>query len=411
MKVWVSSRLEPTRKSMPPSFRRSLPGVLLLAVLAFPAAAQEKGSITGRVRDKKTRHALPFATVTVVGAQRGALTDSEGQYVVSGVGPGPWQVRVQFLGYGPVAKPGVVVTGGKTTTIDFDLEEIVVHEEKAIEVTAERRLVEVKQGATVRSVNAAEIRNLPVLTVSDVLQQQAGISSDAEQIHVRGGRADETMCVVNGVTNRDLVTGQSTVGQLNARSVQEVSVATGAYDVRYGNALSGVVEIKLKEGTDHLGGGITTGAGGYGGRQFQLGLGGPLLKDKLTGILDVSSTLFETRFRYLDFPPQGGYSHFGGPLFSSNLFDPLHSSYEDSFLGYRFKYGDFFGSSQDNRWQLRYGLTWKPSTRDKWNFNFSKRLAIDQGFSRTRITASGDMLDPAFAWQFAHRIAHANTIL
>jgi hypothetical protein len=395
---------------MPPSFRRSLPGVLLLALLAFPATAQEKGSISGRVRDKKTRHALPFATVTVVGAQRGALTDSEGQFVVSGVGPGTWEVRVQFLGYGPVSKPGVVVVAGKTAQVDFDLEEIVVHEEKVIEVTAERALVEVKQGTTVRSVGAAEIRNMPVLTVNDVLKQQAGISSDAEQLHVRGGRSDETVFVVNGVANRDLVTGQSTAGQLNARSVAEVNVATGAYDVRYGNALSGVVEIKLKEGTDRLGGGITTGGGSYGGRAFQLVLSGPVLKNKVTGILDVSSALFETRFRYLDLPPQGGYSNFGGPIFSTNIFHPLHSGYEDSFFGYKFKYGDFFSPSEDNRWQMRYGLTWKPSTRDRWNLSFSKRIAIDQGFSRVFITATGDQGDPAFPWQFGHNIDHAPTI-
>jgi len=88
-----------------------------------------------------------------------------------------------------------------------------------------------------------------VSTVTEVLQQQAGISTDADQIHVRGGRSDETVFVVNGVTNRDLVTGAPTAGQLNARSVAEVNVATGAYDVRFGNALSGVVEIRLKEGT------------------------------------------------------------------------------------------------------------------------------------------------------------------
>ena len=102
-----------------------------------------------------------------------------------------------------------------------------------------------------------------------MLQQQAGINTEDDQIHVRGGRADETMFVVNGVANRDLVTGQSTAGQLNARSVAEVNVATGAYDVRYGNALSGVVEIKLKEGGDKFAGGITTPAGSYGGRALQ----------------------------------------------------------------------------------------------------------------------------------------------
>src|SRR6266487_731714 len=115
MKSWVTSQTTPTRDSMPPSVRRTLPGVLLLALLAVPAAAQDRGSITGKVRDKRTKHAVPFATVTVVGSQRGALTDSEGQYVVSGVGPGTYEVRVQFLGYAPASKTGVVVAGGKST--------------------------------------------------------------------------------------------------------------------------------------------------------------------------------------------------------------------------------------------------------------------------------------------------------
>src|SRR5439155_11168818 len=148
--------------------------------------------------------------------------------------------------------------------------------EKAVEVIGERRLVEVRQGATIRSVTAAEIRNLPVQTISEVLQQQAGINTENDQIHVRGGRTDETIFYVNGVANRDLVTGQSTAGQLNARSVAEVNVATGAYDVRFGNALSGLVEVKLKEGTDHFEGGLTTAGGTYGRRIGQLTLGGPL---------------------------------------------------------------------------------------------------------------------------------------
>src|SRR5690349_427206 len=148
----------------------------LLALGALPAHAQEKGSITGRVTDKKTGHALPFASVTVVEAKRGVLTDSEGQFVLSGLLPGTYEVRAQFLGYKPEARTGVVVAAGKALTLDFRLEDIVVREEKAIEVTAERRLVDVKQGTTVRSAGAAEIRNLPVQTVSEVLQRQAGVN-------------------------------------------------------------------------------------------------------------------------------------------------------------------------------------------------------------------------------------------
>src|SRR5437867_6321647 len=286
---------------------------IFIALSASLGLAQEKGAISGKVVDKKTGHAIPFATVTVVEAKRGGLTDSEGQYLVTGIPLGTYEVKVQFLGYQPLSKTGVVVTTGRPKPLDFQLVEIVVHEEKTVEVSAERRLVEVKQGATVRSVNAAEIRNLPVQTIGEVLQKQAGINTDADQIHIRGGRTDETVFVVNGVTNRDLVTGQSTAGQLNARSVAEVNVATGAYDVRYGNALSGVVEIRLKEGGDQISGGVTSSAGSYGGRSVQLVAGGPdpvwkplldfvgvRMPGSLAAILDVSGSLFETRFRYLN---------------------------------------------------------------------------------------------------------------
>jgi len=397
---------------------RILPA-LVLVLVAGTAMAQDKGSITGRVTDKRTGHAIPFATVTVLGAQRGALTSSEGDFVVNGIPFGTYEVRVQFLGYGPESRPGIVVSAAKPVALNLQLQEVVVQEVKQVEVTAERRLVEVKQGATLRSVTANEIRNLAVTTVGDVLQQQAGISSDAEQIHVRGGRADETVFLVNGVANRDLVTGQSTAGQLNARSVSEVNVATGAYDVRYGNALSGVVEIKLKEGTDKFQTGITTAAGSYGGRALQLVTSGPdvlwapmlrRLGVKVPGsmafILDFSGALYETRFSYLDVPNA---SLLERTLLPPSLHPRLRSSYEDSFFGRSFTYSDSWSPAEDNRWAGRYGLQWKPNAKDKVNLTLSKHIAIDQGFSRTFLTAQGDLGDPAYPWQWARRIGHAST--
>ena len=394
---------------------------VLLVFLATAAAGQDKGSVSGKVIDKKTGHAVPFATVTVLGAQRGGLTDSEGRYLITGVPADTFEVRVQFLGFAPSSKPGVLVTPGKTTVANFELSEIVVREEKVFEVKAERRLVEVKQGTTIRSVNASEIRNLPVQTIGDVLQQQAGINTDADQIHVRGGRTDETIFVVNGVTNRDLVTGSSTAGQLNARSVAEVNVATGAYDVRYGNALSGVVEITLKEGGEALSGGVTTSAGRYGGRGLQLVVGGPdpalgrlaraiRAPGSFSSILDVSASLYDTRYRFLDGRDGGAVSSMFKPVFETSPFPRLRSGYEDSFFGKRFTYGNFFTPAADNRWALRYGLTWKPGAQDKIHLNFSKRIAIDQGFSRSFVDARGNVGDPAYKWIWAHRIDHAPTI-
>src|SRR6266849_4048664 len=133
---------------------------LILLAAALPALAEDKGTITGKVTDKKTGHALPFANVGLIGVPKGGLTDSEGLFTIPGVPFGTYEVKVQFLGYKPDTHPGVVVGPGKAAPLDFKLEEIIVREEKAVEVTAERRLVEAKQGATVRSVNANDIRNL-----------------------------------------------------------------------------------------------------------------------------------------------------------------------------------------------------------------------------------------------------------
>jgi hypothetical protein len=408
---------------MPVLRRAPAIAAILLSLLALPAFAQDRGSISGKVIDKKTGHALPFATVTVMGAQKGGLTDSEGEFQVSGVPPGTYELKVQFLGYGPFSKPGVEVVAGKPTVVNVQLEEIVVRQEKVVEVTAERRLVEVRQGATIRSVNAAEIRNMPVATVSEVLQQQAGISTDADQIHVRGGRSDETVFMVNGVANRDLVTGAPTAGTISARSVQEVNVATGAYDVRYGNALSGVVEIKLKDGSDKLSGGITTSAGSFAGRAVQVVVGGPdpiiggivrglgAKPGQINSILDVSGALYDTRFIALGSPTDGPFESILRNSIAPDSRYNLVSSYKDAIFGHKFRYGSFFGPSPDNQWGLRYGTNWKPNTRDRWSFNASKRINIDQGFSRTFINATGDAGDPAFPWIWDKSLDHANTIL
>jgi len=401
------------------------PPYVLLAVFTFlawlaaaPCAAEDHGSIQGRVTELKTGHAVPFANVAVVEAKRGGLTDSEGHFLVGGLAPGTYEVRVQLLGFKPLSKTVVVAASATPLTQDFKLEELQVQQEKEVEVTGERSLVEIKQGATIRSTNAAAIKEMGVSTVNEVLQRQAGISSDAEQIHVRGGRSDETVFLVNGVANKDLVTGQSTAGELNARSVSEVNVATGAYDVRYGNALSGIVEIKLKEGTDKYQTGFTVTGGSYGARSWQLVSSGPdpiwtpalkaigfPVRGTLTSILDVSGSLYDTRFSYLNDPTAG----FFGTFMPSNLAPAIHSSYEDSFFGIKFKYPDFFSPSEDNRWAARYALDWKPNNRDKISLDLSKHIAIDQGFSRSFLTAQGDLGDPAFPWQWYHRLDHAST--
>ena len=87
------------------------------------------------------------------------------------------------------------------------------------------------------------------------------------------------------------------------------------------------------------------------------------------------------------------------------------SGYEDSFFGHKFStaISTCGRPSADNRWSGRHGLTWL-TNRDKINYNFSKRIAIDQGFAQLDLGLRGDQVDPAYPWQWDHRITNAPTI-
>jgi outer membrane receptor protein involved in Fe transport len=355
--------------------------------------------MAGIVRDQATKHPVPFATISVVELKKGSLADSKGEFLLTGIPPGTYTVRCQFLGYKDVTREGVVVAPGQAVSLEFSIQEEVVVEEKEIVVTGERALVDVNVGTTIRSVDAREIESLPVQNLMDILEQQTGISTESGQIHIRGGRTDETLFIVDGVANRNLLTGESAAGRVSARSVAEVNVITGGFDAKYGQALSGIVDVKLKEGTQELHGGFTVEGGSYGTRLFSTQLSGPAwLLGKLPGsatfLVDLSADFTDT---YLPNVQSG----------SQKLY--LQSGYEDSFLGRTFAWGNFWMPSQENQWRGIFKTTWRSSPNDRFDFELTKTMGFDQGFQRRRFEdISG--YDVAYPYAWSQRLDHYGTI-
>ena len=379
----------------------TLQAVLLALALGAPAVshAQETGRVAGIIRDAKTKHVLPFATIAIVELKKGALSDSKGEFLITRVPPGTYTNRIQFLGYEDVTRQNVVVQGGAATNLEFALAEIVVAEEKEVVVTGERELVDVNVGTTIRSIDAKDIENLPVQNLIDVLQQQSGVSTENGQIHIRGGRTDETLFIVDGVNNRNLLTGESSAGKINARSVAEVNVITGGFDAKYGQALSGIVDVKLKEGSDEMHGGFTLEGGSYGTRLFTGQISGPVpiqnvLPGTATFLFDASADFTDT---YLPNISSG----------SSGL--RLQSGYQDKFLGSNFTWGNFWMPAQDNNWRGILKATWRSSPSNRFDFEITKSMGFDQGFTRRRFEdVSG--FDVSYPYQWSQRLDHYGTV-
>ena len=88
-------------------------------LFAAPLSAQAgTGTISGRIIDSASQAPLVSATIRVIGTTLGALTRNDGTYTISGVRPGPQQLRATRIGFAAQVRP-VTVTAGATTSADF----------------------------------------------------------------------------------------------------------------------------------------------------------------------------------------------------------------------------------------------------------------------------------------------------
>lgn len=276
--------------------RTSLFAVLLVG-LGGPALAQY-GQIRGTITDADTGETLPGVNVVIDGTSQGAATNLDGQYVIIGLRPDVYTVTFSFVGYQPVRVEDVRVRIDLSTTLDMQLREEAFEGEEIV-VTAMRELVQRDLTATTAFVSADEIRALPVENFSQVIELQAGVVDG----HFRGGRLGEVGFWVDGLPVQDVYDGGLALSIENDM-VQEAQIVTGAFNAEYGQAMSGIVNVVTRDGTNDFEGSFTGFVGDYftadtrlptgqsvfpeldrfsatAVRNLEASLGGPILRDRL----------------------------------------------------------------------------------------------------------------------------------
>ena len=113
------------RNTQPLMLRRLCSAAVIVICSALGLNAQVgSGTLQGTVKDKKSAEPLPF--VSIVLENRGAKvasgqSDFDGNYKISPIEPGTYDVTVSYVGYQPTKVTGVVVNSNKITFQDFDL--------------------------------------------------------------------------------------------------------------------------------------------------------------------------------------------------------------------------------------------------------------------------------------------------
>lgn len=73
--------------------------ILLFMFLTQALIAQTTGKIIGQVKDKATKQPIAGANVIVLGTQRGASSDLNGDFVILNMPPGLYDIEIQMIGY------------------------------------------------------------------------------------------------------------------------------------------------------------------------------------------------------------------------------------------------------------------------------------------------------------------------
>lgn len=263
-------------------------------------AQNGSGEIVGSVIDAVTRQPLIGANVIILGTNFGAATDINGKYSIKNVPAEMYQLRASVIGYNNRVKTDVMVQPGKQTQVDFELSPQAIEIENVV-VTADYFGKNILEPTSVRNFSYEELRRSPggfedVIRALSVLPGVAQADAGRNDLIVRGGAPSENLYLVDGieVPNINHFGTQGATGgplsYINLDFVKETSFSTGGFPVLYGDKLSSVLKINLRNGrTDRIGGKATISAS-----QFGLNAEGPLFNDK-------SSFIFSARRSYLDF--------------------------------------------------------------------------------------------------------------
>ena len=249
--------------------------------------------------DQATQERLPAATVQILGTSLGASTDEKGKFTISEIPAGSYQVRVSLIGYEPIVVSDIVVAVARPTEVVFKLHQTDIDLE-GVEVRATYFQKNPDAPVSVQRLSYEEIRRSPggfedVLRAISVLPGVAQVQPGRNDLVVRGGAPSENLFVVDNIEIPNINhfgtqgAGGGPLSYINLDFVRETSFSTGGFGARYGDRLSSVLNIDLRDGrSDRVGGKASVGSS-----QFGLNIEGPFDKS--------GSFVFSARRSYLDF--------------------------------------------------------------------------------------------------------------
>lgn len=222
-------------------------------------------TVRGTVVDKISQAPLPGAIVVIVNSEplMGVSTNEEGKFSFSKVPVGKQTLKISFIGYKESVMQNLSVNAGKELVLNVSLEEdIKAMDEVVVSAKVEKnKPLNDMSTVSTRAFSVEETQKFAA-AVNDPARMAtsfAGVvggNDGANMISIRGNSPNGLLWRMEGVEIpnpnhfANVGTSGGGIAIISAQLLGNSDFSTGAFAAEYGNALSGVFDLRLRKGNN-----------------------------------------------------------------------------------------------------------------------------------------------------------------
>jgi len=243
---------------------------LVLAVIIIGSSAELKAqtvtqTISGKVFDDLTKEPLPFAAITIKDSDPfvGTVADEDGNFLLPAINVGRQTIQISMVGYDTYEIKELLISSGQIIDLNIGLlqrtsklDEIVVRVNKSTPLNS-MATVSARQFTVEETQRYAGGMDDPArLATSFAGVANPSLSSNG--ISVRGNNPDGLLWRIEGVEVPNpnhfanlTISGGGLMSGISNQMMRNSDFYTGAFPAEYGNASSGVFDIKLRDGNSN----------------------------------------------------------------------------------------------------------------------------------------------------------------
>ncbi len=225
--------------------------VAAFLLLPAPAAAQNSAAVQGIVV-RQSGEAIPYASVSVLGTQRGVVADGAGRFRLEGLLRGGLVLIASAQGFGAVEQ-AVTTTDGGIVTIVLELDPVAL---EALTVTGTMKSTTVAQSPVkVTVVPSAVLQRNATNNLVEAVQFVNGIYNQVDcgvcytnNLRINGMEGPYTAVLIDGMPLMSSLAAVYGLNGINPALIEQIEIVKGPSSTLYGSeAMAGVINVITKD--------------------------------------------------------------------------------------------------------------------------------------------------------------------